>query len=150
VNQPLNNHVHGQNTMISSWRIYLFLVTLMTYSCLTSDVIKVGFITTINSPNPSRAEGMKIAGAMTHAVNTVNDNPDILPNHTLEYVFADNRNDEFLSVKDLTEQWRNGAIAFFGPEDFCETEAKVAASWNLPLISYVSNVATRPICIPKC
>ncbi|XP_048248100.1 guanylate cyclase 32E-like [Haliotis rufescens] len=123
-------------TMCPRWSRLLLLLTAFGYGLLAKDVIKVGFITTIDSPEPNKAEGRRIAGAMAHAVNTVNDNPDILPNHTLQYVFADNRDNEFVSVNELTEQWRNGAVAFFGPEDFCETEAKVAASWNLPVISY--------------
>ncbi|XP_063380503.1 guanylate cyclase 32E-like [Cydia fagiglandana] len=29
-----------------------------------------------------------------------------------------------------------GVVAFFGPDDTCHTEAKLAAAWNLPLISH--------------
>lgn len=36
------------------------------------------------------------------------------------------------------ELWKQGAVAFIGPEDSCQTEAMMAASINLPMISYVS------------
>lgn len=34
------------------------------------------------------------------------------------------------------EHWARGAKAFFGPEMNCRTEATMAASQNLPIISY--------------
>lgn len=38
------------------------------------------------------------------------------------------------------ELWKQGAAAFIGPEDSCQTEAMMAASVNLPMISYVSQM----------
>lgn len=44
-----------------------------------------------------------------------------------------------LPIKIMTEMRDRGTIGFIGgPEDTCESEALVAAAWNLPLISYVS------------
>ncbi|KRX24280.1 Guanylate cyclase 32E [Trichinella nelsoni] len=39
-------------------------------------------------------------------------------------------------VKATMELWQKGVIAFIGPEDSCQTEAMMAASQNLPMISY--------------
>ncbi|OWR52553.1 Guanylate cyclase [Danaus plexippus plexippus] len=36
----------------------------------------------------------------------------------------------------MTQMRDMGVVAFFGPDDTCHTEAKLAAAWNLPLISH--------------
>lgn len=38
----------------------------------------------------------------------------------------------------MTQMRDLGVVAFFGPDGTCHTEAKLAAAWNLPLISHVS------------
>lgn len=37
------------------------------------------------------------------------------------------------------EHWQAGARVFIGPEKNCKTEAAMAASQNLPIISYRCN-----------
>lgn len=39
----------------------------------------------------------------------------------------------------MTEMRQNGTIAFIGLDNSCASEALVAAAWNYPLITYVSN-----------
>ncbi|ESO84763.1 hypothetical protein LOTGIDRAFT_221869, partial [Lottia gigantea] len=111
----------------------LFIIYLKCYSCKNWTI---GYITTLNGKDKSKAEGRKISGAMSLAVQNVNNDPNILPNDTLNFLFGDNLDDPFTSVRVETEQWKNGAVAFIGPEDYCEIEANVAASWNIPMISY--------------
>ncbi|XP_003371920.1 guanylate cyclase 32E [Trichinella spiralis] len=72
-----------------------------------------------------------ISGALKYAIEIVNANPDILPGYQLDFIFADTR-----GVKATMELWQKGVIAFIGPEDSCQTEAMMAASQNLPMISY--------------
>ena len=84
-------------------------------------------------------QGRIISGAMTYAVNVINNHsPNLLKGHTLKYIKADTYADTLHGTKMLTEQWKAGAIAFIGPEDSCDVEARVAAAWNLPMLSYVS------------
>lgn len=45
------------------------------------------------------------------------------------------------AIEKMTEMRDGGSIAFIGPDDTCISEALVAAAWNLPMISYVSNVS---------
>ena len=69
----------------------------------------------------------------------VNRDPNLLPGVHLNFIMNDMNADTLVSVARLTEQWKKGAVAFFGPEqDICDVEARVAASWNLPLVAYVS------------
>lgn len=99
--------------------------------------LNIGYITSVNG-NLELSEGRSISGAMTLAVENINKDPNILPNYTLQFFYSDTKGDPLHSISVLTDQWKKQAIAFVGPQDFCETEARVAASWNLPMISYVS------------
>lgn len=109
-----------------------------TYSENGTGVLTIGYITTVDGPDAFGSEGSSISGAMTLAVENINRDPNILPNHTLNFVYADNKGHDLRSINVLTELWKDDAIAFIGPEDFCATEARVAASWKLPMVSYVS------------
>lgn len=80
-----------------------------------------------------------ISGAMTWAVDTINQNSSILADHNLTFIWSNTGADQLVGTRELTYQWRSGAIAFFGPEDSCDVESRVAAAWNLPMISYVSD-----------
>ncbi|KAI0211263.1 hypothetical protein LSAT2_003910 [Lamellibrachia satsuma] len=81
-------------------------------------------------------QGRIISGAMSYAIEKVNDDPDLLSEHRLGFVWADTHADTLSGTLRLTQAWKNGAVAFFGPEDSCDVEARVAAAWNLPMISY--------------
>lgn len=99
----------------------------------------VGYLTTDQAISyPQMAQARIISGAMTYAIMRINNDPDILAGHRLDFVWADTQSDTLIATARMSEQWRNGAVAFFGPEDTCDVEARVAAAWNLPIISYVS------------
>lgn len=99
--------------------------------------ITVGYLTVDKTDKFIRnRQGRIISGAITYALQQVNANPHILPNHTLNLIWGDTHGDTLAAVKLLTDQWKQGVVAFFGLEDSCSVEARVAAAWNLPLISY--------------
>ena len=89
-----------------------------------------------------------IAGAVKVAVDDINDRLDVLPNHTLHYMFKNTCGDEQLSqflrslnkfsvgTQAFMEHWKLGARVFIGPESNCRTEAQMAAAQNLPIVSY--------------
>ena len=74
---------------------------------------------------------------MTYAIKEANKNLMAM-NYTLEFVYEDTRGETLAGTNAVINMWREGIIAFFGPENSCEVEATVAASLNLPMISYVS------------
>ncbi|KAH9502273.1 hypothetical protein Btru_073303, partial [Bulinus truncatus] len=39
-------------------------------------------------------------------------------------------------LKRRLEQWKSGAVAFFGPEDTCEVPSRVSAAWKMPIMAY--------------
>lgn len=113
-----------------------FLVRLSV--CKKSN-ITVGYLTVDKTDKFIRnRQGRIISGAITYALEQINNDPRILPNHTLQMIWGDTHGDTLTAVKLLTDQWKQGVVAFFGLEDSCSVEARVAAAWNLPLISYVS------------
>lgn len=65
--------------------------------------------------------------------------PRLLPNHTLEFIAADEGPpNTATSIKRMIEMKQRKAIAFIGPENTCISEALLATAWNFPMITYVS------------
>ncbi|VBB30422.1 unnamed protein product [Acanthocheilonema viteae] len=81
-------------------------------------------------------EGSMISGALQVAVDDVNADPELLPNHKLTYVFNNTCGDEQQSTRFFMQHWAKGAKVFIGPEMNCRTEAAMAAAQNLPILSY--------------
>ncbi|XP_072932274.1 guanylate cyclase 32E-like [Epargyreus clarus] len=85
-----------------------------------------------------------VLGALPLAVAAVNREPSLLPGLKLRYVTADigrprpplALDKDSLSLRVMTQMRDLGVMAFFGPDGTCQTEAKLAAAWNLPLISH--------------
>lgn len=114
-------------------------------------VIKLGYITGSASPNftgsyyPKNGyynrPGTLISGALTFALEQVNRNSSVLPNHTLEFIIAETYGQEGESIKQTALLLNKGIAAYIGPQETCVHEGRIAAAFNLPMISYVSNVA---------
>lgn len=108
--------------------------------CISSDKIKIGYLTDISGASNTKRQGLIISGAISYAIETINakskNDYNYLKNKTLQLTFSDTKGDTLIGVQAMLHQWRQGVVAFFGPEDSCETEAKVASSLNLPMISY--------------
>ncbi|XP_053607986.1 guanylate cyclase 32E-like [Plodia interpunctella] len=85
-----------------------------------------------------------VLGAMPLAVAAVNREPSLLPGLKLRFVAANigqsraslPKDKDSLTMRVMTQMRDLGVVAFFGPDSTCHTEAKLAAAWNLPLISH--------------
>ncbi|XP_045214115.2 receptor-type guanylate cyclase Gyc76C-like [Mercenaria mercenaria] len=99
--------------------------------------ITVGYLTVDRTLNFMRGKQARvISGAISYALELINNDTKILPNHRLNLIWGDTMADTLVGTRLLTDQWRKGAKVFIGLEDSCSVEAKVAAAWNLPMISY--------------
>ena len=78
-----------------------------------------------------------ISGALTYAIEVVN-NQSIIPGHRLGFVWNDTHGSVAGGVRAVADQWRRGVDMFLGPEETCDYEGRLAAAWNLPMLSYVS------------
>lgn len=67
----------------------------------------------------------------------LNNNADLLPDVELMLQWHDTKYDTVTATRLLTDMSCEGVVAFFGPEGKCRTEAIIAQSRNLPMISYV-------------
>ncbi|XP_045213178.2 receptor-type guanylate cyclase Gyc76C-like isoform X2 [Mercenaria mercenaria] len=132
--------------------LFSFLVFILDfYSILCEDII-IGYITGSQKPDDGfyRRPGQAISGALTLALDEINNNTDILPNHNLNFLIAETRGKEFLSIKETVELINQNISVYIGPQETCIHEAKIAASFNIPMISYfcsevdVSNSQSYP------
>lgn len=128
--------------------IYFFITGGIVYSSKFDNVdgvenVTIGYLTVDKTEVFMRGkQGRVISGAITYAIELINNNSEILPKHRLQMIWGDTMADTLIGTRLLTTQWRQGAKAFIGLEDSCSVEAKVAAAWNLPMISYVSTLRT--------
>lgn len=70
---------------------------------------------------------------------------DLLPGITLPLIWNDTKWSSSNALRAITDQWRDKADAFIGPgnyQGYCNTSARLAAAWNLPMVSYVSWLTT--------
>ena len=113
----------------------------VTSTCLSLEHINIGFLPTFSNKkrlgdsDPTKYD----VGAIECAIRDLNTNPRSSRGHNLTYIYNDTQGDQLLTIQAMTSQLNLRAHAFVGFESSCETEARVAAAWNIPLITYVSS-----------
>lgn len=83
-------------------------------------------------------QGLAVSGALSMALQQVNNNPSILKNIELVSRWNDTKGDRVRATLVITEMLCDGVAAFIGPEGPCFVESIVSQSRNVPMISYVS------------
>lgn len=114
------------------------------FGCMKKGEIRLAYITaseyrpgTVHKNLP----GARVSGAITYAVEQINNDASILPNHNLSFEIAETFGQGLESVRLTSELAVSGRVdAFIGPVFNCSDEARIAAAFNLPMISYVSVV----------
>ena len=81
--------------------------------------------------------GRAISGALSYAIEQVNNCSCLLPNINLNFVHTDTQGKQNISTEALVDMLFEDTAAFFGPEGpDCSTEAMVAGSKNRAIITY--------------
>lgn len=85
--------------------------------------------------------GRTTAAAMPIAVEDINNDPSLLPNHRLQFVFGNTNcspNTALPLVMNFWAQQKRGVDAFIGGgcNRVCEYISLLAGKWNLPVISW--------------
>lgn len=118
----------------------LFLIVLKINSLMCEN-ITIGYITGSEKPEDQfyRRPGQAISGALTLALKEINSREDILPNDKLQFLIAETRGKEFTSIRSTVELIYKNISVYIGPQESCIHEGKIAAAFNIPMISYVSS-----------
>ncbi|CAG9761048.1 unnamed protein product [Ceutorhynchus assimilis] len=103
----------------------------------SSEKVKLvlGYLTAVKGDLKER-QGIAISGAISMAIEEINNNQVILPNVTLDLRWNDTKGDTVLATRAMTDMVCDGVAAFFGPEGPCYVEAIVSQARNIPMISY--------------
>ena len=120
----------------------IFSLLLSVIKLVHCDTFLIGYISgskrnanDVSYPRP----GQTISGAISLAIEEINSKRPLLDNHTLSFVVAETFGDESESIRQTARLWTEGTVsAYIGPQETCVHEARMAASFNLPMISYVS------------
>ena len=80
-----------------------------------------------------------VVGAFSYALKHMNAHVLNGTGYRLDYEVYDTKAEPLESLRGMTQQYRNGTVAFIGPEETCAIQARLAAAWNLPMITYVSH-----------
>ena len=105
--------------------------------------LRIGYITGSEKPEPDSTYakyGQLISGAITMAVNEINNDVTVLPNHQLEFVIAETYGQEETSLLRTVELLFQNISVYVGPQETCIHEGRLAAAFNKPMISYVSRL----------
>lgn len=109
--------------------------------------LTLGYLTALKG-NMKDKQGLTISGALTIALEEINNDPDLLPNVTLALRWYDTRGETVTATRHITEMICDGVSAIFGPEGTCKTEAIVSQSRDIPMISYRCSELHRNTPIP--
>ncbi|XP_076232200.1 guanylate cyclase 32E isoform X1 [Calliopsis andreniformis] len=80
--------------------------------------------------------GYRISGAISLAVEEVNAGELGRRGHKLEFVVAETYGEEETSILRTADLWTKNISAYIGPQETCIHEGRMAAAFNLPMISY--------------
>ena len=130
---------------MSSFELILIVFcSLFTLNCgtIVNQSFTLGYLTG-SKRKPGNQEyarpGMAISGAISLAINEINTYFPIFGNNSLAFVVAETYGDEAESIKHTASLWAiERVVAYIGPQETCLHEARMAGSFNLPRISYVS------------
>ena len=120
--------------------VIAFVVLQNVVECLQP--IRVGYISGSRMDPKIRAlyyvPGQQISGAITVAIDDINADQSLLPNHELVLIPKETYGDEQYSIRATNELTMENASVIIGPQETCKFEARLAAVYDVPMISYVS------------
>ncbi|CAD5122391.1 unnamed protein product [Dimorphilus gyrociliatus] len=115
------------------------------------NTLLLGYITgSKNAPNKPKMyykPGSAMSGAITIAVEEINRQFKLLPNHSLDFCIGETYGIERMSIRHTANFSMNGIDAIIGPQETCEHEGRIAEAFNVPMISYVSTKEVLQIII---
>lgn len=121
----------------------LFLLVLNSFFSsihgLKTSKLRLGFLYPLSNNNLWYIH-IPFASAFTIALDAVNESSSLLQSTELTFLWNDTKCEDTVALKAMTEQFGQGVDAFIGPgnSSYCATAGRLAAAWNIPMVSYVS------------
>ncbi|KAL7734949.1 hypothetical protein ACLKA6_011215 [Drosophila palustris] len=124
---------------LHSGGLLLFLICIYQLTSCHAEVFTLGYLTG-SQRRPGNLDyqrpGITISGAISLAVEQVNTGRLRTLGHSLEFVVAETFGDEVASIRQTAALWTQQVAAYIGPQETCVHEGRMAAAFNLPMISY--------------
>lgn len=120
----------------------IWLVFLLHSPSPTTEEVKLGLLIPFKRTDRlgnSFHRGEFYASAMSIAVDHINHRSDLLPGENVTFIWNDTDCEEEKTLQAVVYQLTQGVSAFIGPGCTCNTSARMAASFNKTMISYVSS-----------
>ncbi|XP_059622692.1 guanylate cyclase 32E [Phlebotomus argentipes] len=80
--------------------------------------------------------GLTISGAISLAISEVNGGVLKDLGHSIEFMVAETFGEEVSSIRQTAALWTKQIAGYIGPQETCVHEGRMAAAFNLPMISY--------------
>lgn len=131
----------------TSFSSFIYAVLLVNFPLPTNSDVKLGLLIPLKRTNRlgnHYHRGEFYSSAMSIAVDAINQQSDLLPGQNVTFIWNDTDCEEFKTIKSFVHQLNEGVSAFIGPGCSCNTSARMAASFNKTMISYVSNSVCWP------
>ena len=90
----------------------------------------------------NRQQARYYAGMIPYVINIINNDPNLLANHTLDYIWKDTECETNKALLGIVEQWWRKVDVFIGLGCDCEEPARLTSALKLPAISSVSYTLT--------
>ena len=121
--------------------LFMLMSVLVHIPSPSTEEVKLGLLIPFKNTNRLGNffhRGEFFASAMSIAVDDINSRPDLLPGQNVTFIWNDTDCEEVNSLQSIVFQLSQGVSAFIGPGCSCNTSARMAASFNKTMISYVS------------
>lgn len=125
--------------------LFIFYAFLLHFPSPSSEEVKLGLLIPFKRTNRlgnSFHRGEYYASALSIAVDDINRRSDLLPGQNVTFIWNDTDCEEEKTLQAIVYQLTQGVSAFIGPGCSCNTSARMAASFNKTMISYVSSSDT--------
>ncbi|XP_044015462.1 guanylate cyclase 32E-like isoform X2 [Aphidius gifuensis] len=122
-------------------RVCLLLTAIngLVNDIVNGETFTIGYITG-SKRRPGNFEyqrpGFRISGAINLAVHEVNTGELGKRGHKLEFIIGETYGEEETSIRVTADFWTKNVSAYIGPQETCVHEGRMAAAFNLPMISY--------------
>ncbi|XP_046653495.1 guanylate cyclase 32E-like isoform X2 [Daphnia pulicaria] len=136
----------------TNWLLVNILFAWFTWQQSNADKFTLGYITGSTRRQWDKEysrPGLSISGAISLAIEDVTRHRILPGDHTLDMVVAETYGEEEESLLQTAKLWTLNVSAYIGPQESCVHEARMAAAFRLPMISYIAQTIMTTLSAEK-